>query len=124
MPEELDEIITVAPSFAVFSPNLLEMQSILSIPATDPPSRSDVVRAAEVFHQLVLETGKSAPTVIVRAGEMGSYTLSEQWEGWVPAYWRKEEQERVVDSTGGGNAFLGGLCAGLLLSEGDFRIGR
>jgi hypothetical protein len=29
----------------------------------------------------------------------------------------------VVDPTGGGNGFLGGLCAGLLLSDGDMREG-
>ena len=28
-----------------------------------------------------------------------------------------------MDPTGGGNAFLGGLLAGLLISDGDFRVG-
>lgn len=113
----------MAPSYAVFSPNLLEMQSILSIPFGNPPIRSDVVHAAETFHHLVAATGEPVPAVIVRAGGLGSYTLSDAWKGWVPAYWREDEQERVVDVTGGGNGFLGGLCAGLLLSDGDFRSG-
>ena len=124
MPEELDEIMSVAPFYAAFSPNLLEMQSLLSIPPTDRPTRADVINAAEAFHDLVAETGKPTPAVIIRAGEMGSYTLSDGWKGWVAAYWGKEEQTRVVDVTGGGNAYLGGLCAGLLLSHGDFRIGQ
>jgi len=124
VPEELDEIIAVAPSYAVFSPNLLEMQSILSITPADSPKPSDVVQAAERFHQLITSTGRVTPAVIVRAGEMGSYTMSERWTGWVPAYWREGEQDRVVDVTGGGNGFLGGLCAGLLLSENDFRTGQ
>jgi len=54
---------------------------------------------------------------------MGSYTLSAQWRGWVPAYWKPHEQDQVVDVTGGGNAWLGGLCAGLSLSDGDIRYG-
>lgn len=55
---------------------------------------------------------------------MGSYTLSTSWTGWVPAYWQKEEQDMVVDPTGGGNGFMGGLCAGLLVSGGDMRVGE
>lgn len=32
---------------------------------------------------------------------------------WIPAYWTKENAAKVVDPTGGGNTFLGGLGAGL-----------
>jgi len=32
---------------------------------------------------------------------------------WGPAYWTESEIEQVVDVTGAGNGFLGGLCAGL-----------
>lgn len=124
VPEELDDILAVAPFYAVFSPNLLEMQSILSIPPTSPPREADVMYAAETFRRLVRRTGKRAPAIIVRAGGMGSYTLSGKWSGWVPAYWGPKDQHLVVDVTGGGNAFLGGLCAGLLLSDGDFRTGE
>lgn len=34
-------------------------------------------------------------------------------ERWLPAYFGKGEGERVVDPTGGGNGFLGGLAIGL-----------
>lgn len=36
-------------------------------------------------------------------------------EMWLPAYFgeREEEQEKVVDPTGGGNGFLGGLAVAL-----------
>ena len=119
MPEELDATIAAARHYAVISPNLLEMQTILSIPPSDP-TQADVAHAAKLFRDRL--AGRSA--IIVRAGEMGSYTLSDGWTGWVPAFWRAHEQDRVVDVTGGGNAFLGGLMAGLLLSDGDFRIGE
>ena len=103
----------------MISPNLLEMQTVLSLPPSEP-TQASVEYAAKVFHSR-LET-RSA--IIIRAGEMGSYTLSDGWTGWVPAFWRSNEQDRVVDVTGGGNAFLGGLMAGLLLSDGDFRTGE
>lgn len=32
---------------------------------------------------------------------------------WIPAYWTKGDAERVVDPTGGGNTFLGGLAVAL-----------
>lgn len=64
------------------------------------------------------------PAVVVRAGERGAFTLSPQWTGWVPAFWRAGEEKHIVDVTGGGNAFLGGLIAGLFLSQGDFQVGE
>jgi len=38
---------------------------------------------------------------------------------WVEAVFGKDEQDRVVDVTGGGNGLLGGMGAGLLISGGD-----
>jgi sugar/nucleoside kinase (ribokinase family) len=38
-------------------------------------------------------------------------------------YFTERDQGKVEDPTGGGNGFLGGLCAGLLISGGDMRIG-
>jgi sugar/nucleoside kinase (ribokinase family) len=120
VPEELDNILEIVSSFAIFSPNLLEMQSILSITPSKSPTPSEVEQAAKGF----LRITKSSVDVVLRAGELGSYTLSRDGRAWwVPAYWA-DEQGRVKDPTGGGNAFLGGLCAGLLISNGDLRIGR
>jgi len=34
-------------------------------------------------------------------------------ERWLPAYFSAREEEKVVDPTGGGNGFLGGLAVGL-----------
>lgn len=121
---DLDGILAIIPHFAVFSPNLLEMQSILSLPHGEEPE--DVVKAAERFADLVKQRypHHEGTTTIVRAGAMGSYTVSAGWSGWVPAYWTKEEQAQVIDVTGGGNAWMGGLCAGLLISNGDYRAGE
>ena len=100
------------------------MQSILSIPTSDAPTSKEVEVAADTFYQAVAKAGKPLPVIIVRAGEMGAYTIASGWTGWIPAYRGANAQERVVDVTGGGNAYLGGLCAGLLLSGGDYRLGE
>jgi len=59
-------------------------------------------------------------TVIIRCGAMGAYRYTCGKEGrWVEAFWTERNQERVVDVTGAGNAFLGGLSAGLHLNSGN-----
>ena len=82
--------------------------------------------AVSLFEQLLGQRwpGRPRTTLIVRAGPLGSYTSSDRWRGWVPAYWGVKEQDQVVDVTGGGNAWLGGLCAGLSLTDGDMRAGK
>lgn len=56
--------------------------------------------------------------MIIRSGSMGAYIACRSQPGvWIDAYWRTEQ--RVVDVTGAGNSFLGGLAAGLALTNGD-----
>lgn len=119
-------MMSLSSRIAVFSPNLLELQSILSIPHSSPPIHSHVEIAARQFQTLLLNksSGSQLPAIIVRVGELGAYTLSSSWTGWVPAFWTKADQSRIVDVTGRGNSFLGGLAAGLLISDGDIRTGK
>ncbi|WRT63515.1 uncharacterized protein IL334_000420 [Kwoniella shivajii] len=123
IPEELDNMIDLAPSFKVFSPNLLEIQSILSMTPRSTPQLTDAEEAAQSFYHLLANRYERSmiPAIIVRAGELGAYTLSSTWQGWIPPYWNEMNQDKVIDVTGGGNSFLGGLCAGLLISQGDMR---
>ena len=55
-------------------------------------------------------TGQGA--VVVRAGKDGCFLARPGQEKWMPAY--HQSAEKVVDPTGGGNAFLGGLAIGLV----------
>lgn len=59
--------------------------------------------------------GGRVPIIVVRAGEKGSFTLADDWAGWVPAY--HENLSKVQDVTGAGNAFMGGLLAGLFATN-------
>lgn len=52
--------------------------------------------------------------VVVRCGKDGCLVTSKGLRKWLPAYHRSAE--KVVDPTGGGNGFLGGLAVGLVQS--------
>lgn len=56
--------------------------------------------------------------MIIRSGHLGAYVLTASHGKWIPAFWESAANEpthdsHVVDVTGAGNAFLGGLSAGL-----------
>ncbi|WVR03315.1 hypothetical protein IAU60_000306 [Kwoniella sp. DSM 27419] len=124
VPAELDAAISLAPSFLIISPNLLELQTLLAISPADTSQPHHAEEAAFALYRRLQTAipGSTPPAIIVRAGELGSFTLSSQWTGWVPPYYETADQDKVIDVTGGGNAFLGGLCAGLLLTNGDMRL--
>lgn len=52
--------------------------------------------------------------IVVRCGKDGCLVTRKGWRKWLPAY--HQSAERVVDPTGGGNGFLGGLAVGLVRS--------
>jgi len=54
--------------------------------------------------------GKGA--VVVRAGKDGCLIATPSIQKWLPAY--HQSPAKVVDPTGGGNGFLGGLAMGLV----------
>jgi len=53
--------------------------------------------------------------VVVRCGKDGCLVAREGSSKWMPAY--HQSAENVVDPTGGGNGFLGGLAVGLVRSQ-------
>ena len=50
--------------------------------------------------------------VVIRCGKDGCLVTRKGMQKWLPAY--HQSAERVVDPTGGGNGFLGGLAIGLV----------
>ncbi|KAG8928527.1 hypothetical protein FRC02_006803 [Tulasnella sp. 418] len=115
VPEQLPALLVVLPKIDILSPNAEEAMGLLSMPL--PVTMSKVEEAARDF------IGHVKSAVIIRSGELGAYVLRRgDLNGiWVPPYWTQDESDqlKVVDVTGAGNSFLGGLSAGLRLSNGD-----
>ncbi|KAI0035582.1 Ribokinase-like protein [Vararia minispora EC-137] len=115
VPEELPSLLEVLPAIDVLSPNAGEALSLLSVP--EPVTREKIEQAAKRFVDAGVGS-ESNGFVVIRSGEMGSYVLSRGHGGeWIDAYW--QDQSKVIDVTGAGNAFLGGLAAGITLESGD-----
>ncbi|THG97654.1 hypothetical protein EW026_g4380 [Hermanssonia centrifuga] len=117
VPAQLPALIRILPSIEILSPNAEEALSLLSV--FEPPSKSLIEEACHRFLDIgVGPEGKG--TVIIRSGSMGAYIASRTRAGqWVPAFWGAEDARKVVDVTGAGNAFLGGLAAGLHFTGND-----
>ncbi|KAJ3485052.1 hypothetical protein NLI96_g5240 [Meripilus lineatus] len=117
IPEELPALISVLPSISILSPNADEALSLLSI--TEPVSKAVVEEAASRFLELgVGEEGSGS--VVIRSGHLGAYIATRKRGGkWIDAYWGVGNTDKVIDVTGAGNSFLGGLAAGLLLAQDD-----
>ncbi|KDN37795.1 hypothetical protein RSAG8_09950, partial [Rhizoctonia solani AG-8 WAC10335] len=124
VPEELPALREILHRIDILSPNAEEALGLLSIDKAGVDDPSVIEHAAAQF--LSFGIGKDASGhVIIRCGAMGAYGATLEagivkgW--WTPAYWRSEDKGAVVDVTGAGNAFLGGLSAGLYLSSGNVR---
>jgi len=116
VPEELPALMNVLPSIEILSPNADEALSLLSLP--ELPTKQLVEHAANRF--LDMGVGQAAMgCVIIRSGAMGAYVATRAKGGcWVDAFWI-DNADKIIDVTGAGNSFLGGLAAGLLLEDGD-----
>ncbi|KAG2152948.1 Ribokinase-like protein [Suillus clintonianus] len=118
IPEELPSLKAVLPHIAILSPNAEEALALLSLPSI--VTKTAVENAASEF--LKMGVGKAnSGSVIIRSGALGAYVITSDREGqWVDAFWSSAENiDKVVDVTGAGNSFLGGLAAGLFKAKGD-----
>lgn len=114
VPSELSTLIQVLPGISILSPNAEEALSFLSLPL--PPTKETIEAAADRF--LTYNINGGSGWVIIRSGAMGAYVKSRETRGsWINAFWTSNDSNRVVDVTGAGNAFLGGLAAGLCLTK-------
>jgi hypothetical protein len=101
-------------------------------------TKSAVENAASEF--LKMGVGKeNSGSVIIRSGALGAYVMTSDRKGrWIDAFWNSTENiDKVVDVTGdflgeylhgrdhtdgkpgAGNSFLGGLAAGLSITNGN-----
>ncbi|OJT10494.1 hypothetical protein TRAPUB_12932 [Trametes pubescens] len=120
VPEELPALKEVLSDISILSPNAEEAFSLLSMPLTT--TKEAVEEACRRYLDMGIGPNGTGH-VIIRSGALGACVAQRgQPLTWIDAYWSGPEgASRVVDVTGAGNSFLGGLAAGLVLSNGDVR---
>jgi len=102
----------------IISPNVSEGASFLGktvneeLPFEDFKAQAEKITKEYLRHQV---GGQKA--VVLRCGKYGCLVADKNMMRWLPAY--HKTGEKVVDPTGGGNAFCGAFCIGWLQSQGD-----
>lgn len=113
VPEEAENCLRALPFVDVVSPNHGELGGFFG---EDDHGRESVdVRLVERLCDQWLQhgigpAGKGA--CVVRCGKDGCLIKRTGLHKWLPAY--HQSADKVVDPTGGGNAFLGGFAVGLV----------
>jgi sugar/nucleoside kinase (ribokinase family) len=117
--EQLESTKAALKCVDVLSPNHEELGALFSF-----EHKAGVVKEAVEKHAAELIASgigaKGGGVVVVRSGKVGCYITrggSNQTKFWLPAY--HTAQSKVVDPTGGGNGFLGGLAVGLVRTDFD-----
>ncbi|CAH7667702.1 Ribokinase-like protein [Phakopsora pachyrhizi] len=106
----------------IFSPNNFEAYEFLKTRLVYDISTTEL-NSGTCNKKLIETLGRSFyddfgfEAVIIRSGELGSWAIGGNLENgsWVSSLIK--DQSQVVDQTGAGNAFLGGVMAGLALSK-------
>lgn len=97
----------------VVSPNHSELGGFFGV-NTNAQDHVDY-RSIEELCDKWLQSGIGAEGqggIVVRAGKDGCFVARQGFQKWLPAY--HQSAQMVVDPTGGGNGFLGGLAMGLV----------
>ncbi|KAJ4422282.1 hypothetical protein N0V82_003037 [Gnomoniopsis sp. IMI 355080] len=68
---------------------------------------------AGLLQQSDQDAEQDEPTFSFIREEDNEVEMDPGLDRWMPAYWTKEHGDKVVDPTGGGNTFLGGLAAAM-----------
>jgi sugar/nucleoside kinase (ribokinase family) len=115
--QELDNCLRALKYIDIISPNHGELGGFFGR-STDGSDRVDF-RAIEELSSQWLESGIGQDGnggVVVRCGKDGCLVACKGQRKWMPAY--HQSAQKVVDPTGGGNSFLGGLAVGVLRGRG------
>lgn len=113
VPDELDNCLQALKHVDCVSPNHAELGAFFS-KSTNGRDHVDYRLIEALCHQW-LQSGigvHGKGGIVVRSGKDGCLVARTGFQKWLPAYHRLAE--KVVDPTGGGNGFLGGLAVGLV----------
>ena len=111
-PNDWNDCIEAMKVVDVISPNINEAAGFLGRAIDEELPFEKFKEEVEVLAQEYQNT-----TAVFRCGKHGCLVSTMTVKKWLPAYHHKSD--KVVDPTGGGNAFCGGFCAGWMQSQGD-----
>ncbi|KAH9870982.1 hypothetical protein J1614_006556 [Plenodomus biglobosus] len=113
VPEEAENCLKALKHVDVVSPNHGELGGFFG---KDTNSKDSVdFRLVETLCSQWMESGIGPDGnggSVVRCGKDGCLVTRNGMQKWLPAY--HQSAEKVIDPTGGGNGFLGGLAVGLV----------
>lgn len=117
VPAELANTLEACAHVDVVSPNHAELADLCGVDADhaagDGVDKKVVEECSARLLSAVPASGARTLAVVVRSGKDGAFVSdSKGLARWLPAYHRSAA--KVVDPTGGGNGFLGGLAVGLV----------
>lgn len=110
VPEELETIKEALQVIDIVSPNHDELGALFHFKHTGVVDRSAVELQATTLISNGVGPGQGA--IVVRCGKEGSFVANDRHRTWISAY--HQDQAKVIDPTGGGNGFLGGLAVGIV----------
>ncbi|CBX99249.1 similar to PfkB family carbohydrate kinase (Mak32) [Plenodomus lingam JN3] len=118
IPEEAENCLIALKLVHVVSPNHGELGGFFG----NDTNGKDAVdfRLVETLCSQWVESGigpDSNGASVVRCGKDGCLVARRGVQKWLPAY--HQSAEKVIDPTGGGNAFLGGLAVGLVRGDAE-----
>jgi sugar/nucleoside kinase (ribokinase family) len=117
-PNDWTDCIEAMKVVDVTSPNINEAAGFLGRTIDEEQRfenfKIEVEELAKVYTSHLAQNG----AVVFRCGKHGCLVVTTSELSWLPAY--HQSKTKVVDPTGGGNAFCGGFCAGWIQSGGDF----
>ncbi|KAI9816226.1 MAG: hypothetical protein M1827_001827 [Pycnora praestabilis] len=121
IPKELPNCLEALRHVEVISPNHAELGGFFGYNMTDAGTGGVNRALVQACCDRLVEKGIGGDgkgAVVVRAGKSGCYLAAPGLKRWFPAYHQAEtangDNKKVVDPTGGGNGFLGGLAVGLI----------
>ena len=126
MSENLQVFVEAMQVVNVFSPNHIELARIVG--ENVPPISNEKFFEDLCTPFFTPQDSGSTPqgVLVIRAGDQGCFVKTRSEQKWLPAYYAPQDNveasnwvSKVVDTTGAGNAFLGALTIGLLLSPDD-----
>ncbi|KAI9794729.1 MAG: hypothetical protein M1833_007386 [Piccolia ochrophora] len=121
LPSEIDNCREALTYVDVVSPNHSELGGFFDATMTYPQTEEVDRKSVEKYANRWLDGGvgvEGQGAVVVRSGKSGSFLTTRETSRWFPAYhgplMLEADGAKVVDPTGGGNAFLGGFAIGLV----------